>query len=157
MRITRLAIVLTACFWLIVVIQQIAWIPHAMLPRFTEDPLIGHFARSYVVTSSLRIFLFVVIAAALSIWFYRSQRRWLAAALCILFICALWQYFIVGLPLFFRPPMGDGSFHGAVVGFVRFRSTGLWLDFAKLFLVLGSFILWLIVFSRTPDVARPKV
>jgi hypothetical protein len=157
MRIIRLAIALTASFWLVVVIQQIAWIPHALEPRFTRDPLIAHFARSYVITSSLQILLFVGIATVLCIYFYRSQRQWAAAGLCILFILAFWQYFVVGLSLFFRPPMGDGSFHSAVASYLRFHSTGLGLHLTKLFLVLGSFVFWLTALSRTPRVVQPRV
>jgi hypothetical protein len=157
MRITRLAIVLTACFWLVVVIQQIAWIPHAIQPRFRQDPIIGQFARSYVITSSLQIVLFVSAATALCVYFYRSRRQWAAAGLCLLFILAFWQYFVAGLSLFFRPPMGDGSFHSAVVSYLRFHSTGLWLHLTKLFLILGSFALWLTAFSHTPRVGQPEV
>jgi hypothetical protein len=157
MRVIRFAIALTACFWLVVVIQQVAWIPHAAQPRFTQDPLIGYFARSYVVTSSLQIVLFVAIAAALAAYVYRSRRPWAAAALCILFVLAFWQYFLVGLPLFFRPPLGDGSLHGAFVSYARFHSMGLWLHLTKLFLVLGCFGLWIAVFSRISHASQPEV
>ena len=157
MRVIRLAIALTACFWLVVVIQQLAWIPHAMQPRFTDDPLIGGFARSYVVTSSLQILLFAVIAAILAVYVYRSRRAWAAVALCVLFVLAFWQYFLVGLPLFFRAPLGDGSLHGALVGYVRFHSTGLWLHLMKLFLLLGCFSLWLAVLSHISHAGHPEI
>ncbi len=65
MRIIRIATILTVTFWLIAIVQQALWIPHAVQPRFTYSPLIGSFARRYVVTSSVEIALFA--AAALSL------------------------------------------------------------------------------------------
>src|SRR5438477_391237 len=131
MRVVRIATVLTVIFLLIMLLQHAVWLPHALQPRFTQDPLIGGFAISYAVTSSIKMGFFAAAAAALAYYAYPAC-AWPAIALCILFALAFWQYFLVGLPLFFRPPFGDGSLHGALIGYLRFQSTGLWVDLTKL-------------------------
>ncbi|MGI8436896.1 MAG: hypothetical protein ACR2NX_08320, partial [Chthoniobacterales bacterium] len=123
MRLVRIAIILSALFWLIVLVQQAVWLPHALQPRFTRDPRIGAFASRYAVTSSVQLLLFVIAAGALAFYVYRTRRAWAAVALCFLFALAFWQYFLAGLPLFFRPPFGDGSLHSATLGYLRFHST----------------------------------
>jgi hypothetical protein len=144
MRLPRVALILSALFWLIVLVQQILWLPHALQPRFTHDPRIGAFASRYVFTSSLQILLFFTVAGVLAFYVRSTRRAWPAAALCLLFAVALWRYFLTGLSLFFRPPFGDGSLHGAALGYLRFHSTGMWLHVIKLVLVVSSFALWAI-------------
>ncbi len=157
MRVVRIATVLTVIFWLIMLLQQAVWLPHALQPRFTQDPLIGGFAVSYAVTSSLKMGFFAAAAAALAYYAYPARRAWPAIALCILFALAFWQYVLVGLPLFFRPPFGDGSLHGALIGYLRFQSTGVWLDLTKGFLLLGCFGLWVVASCRISHASEPKV
>ena len=157
MRVIRVATILTAAFWLIILIQQAAWIPHALQPRFTQDPLIGRFAKSYAVTSSIKIVLLAAITGALAFYVYRSRRPWAAAALCVLSAVAFWQVFLAGLPIFFRPPLGDGSFHGALLAYARFHSAGLWLYLTKLFLVLGCIGLWFVAFWHISHASEPEV
>jgi hypothetical protein len=142
MRLVRVAIVLTALFWLIALVQQAIWLPHALQPRFTHDARIGAFASHYALTSSIRLLLFVVAAGVLVFCVYRGRRAWAAAALSVLFALAFWQFFLAGLSLFFRPPFGDGSLHGAALGYLRFHSAGLWLHVTKLVLLLSCFTLW---------------
>jgi hypothetical protein len=142
MRIIRIATILTVTFWLIVAVQQTLWIPHAVQPRFINSPLIGSFARRYVVTSSVEIALFAAVAFALLVCVYRIRRVWPPVALCVLFAFTLWRYFVHPLPIFFRAPLGDGSLHGAFAGYLRFHSGDLWLDITKTFLVIGCLGLW---------------
>jgi hypothetical protein len=143
MRVIRVATLLTVVFWLIILIQQALFIPHALEPRFIYSPLIGPFARRYVVMSSIEIVFLIAIAGALIFCVYRLRRVWPAIALCMLFTFAIWRWFIQPLPIFFRPPLGDGSLHGALAGYLHFHASDLWLDLTKMFLVLGCFALWI--------------
>jgi hypothetical protein len=80
--------------------------------------------------------LFIGAASGLGFYVIGSRRAWAAAALCVLLAFAFWHYFLSGLPLFFRPPFGDGSLHGAALGYLRFYAAGLWLHVTKLVLLL---------------------
>ena len=142
MRVVRVAIILSALFWVIVLVQQAIWLPHALQPRFTHDARIGAFASRYAITSSVQLLLFATVAGALGCYVHQSRRTWAAAALSILFLLAFWQYFLAGLPLFFRAPFGDGSLRGAVLAYLRFHSAGMWLHVTKLVLVLSCVVVW---------------
>ncbi len=142
MRLLRVVIILSALFWLMLLVQHAFWLPHALQRRFSEDPQIGVFASRYVVTNSARLLLFVSAARALGFYVYRARRVWAAVALCILFALAIWQYFLAGLPLLFRPPFGDGSLSGAGRAYLQFHSTGLWLQVAKVVLAVSCCALW---------------
>lgn len=157
MRLLRVAITLSALFWLISLVQQAVWLPHALQPRFTHDPHIGAFATRYAVTSTLQLLLFVIAAGALAFHVYRAQRAWAAAALCVLFILAFWQYFLAGWPLFFRAPFGDGSLYGAALGYLRFHSTGMWLHATKIALVLSCAVLWAFASYHVSHAGHEKV
>jgi hypothetical protein len=157
MRLLRIAITLSALFWLIALVQQIVWLPHALEPRFTHDPQIGTFASRYALTSSVQLLVFVAAAGLLAFYVYRSRRVWAAVALCALFVLAFWQYFVAGLPIFFRPPLGDGSAYGAALGYVRFHSPGMWLHVTKLVLVLSCVVLWAIASYHISHASHQEV
>ena len=142
MRLLRVAIILSALFWAIALVQQAVWLPHALQPQFTHDARIGAFATRYAITSSVQLLLFVAVACLLAFYVYRSRRAWAAAALCVLFVLALWQYFFAGLSIFFRPPLGDGSLYAAALGYVHFHSGDMWLHVTKFVLVLSCLFLW---------------
>jgi hypothetical protein len=142
MRVIRVATLLTVVFWLIILIQQALFIPRALEPRFIYSPLIGPFARRYVVTSSIEVVFLTALAGVLILCVCRLRRVWPAVALCMLFAFTIWRWYIHPLPIFFRPPLGDGSLHGALAGYLHLHSYDLWLDLTKIFLVIGCFGLW---------------
>jgi hypothetical protein len=113
-----------------------------------DHPIVRSFAHRYVFTSSAELFIFIVIAAVLTalVWTRRSTLS--AAGLCILFGFAVWRYFFAGMSVFFRPPLGDGSWAQAFAGYLRINANFLAVRIIQLLLLFALLVLWPISFRR---------
>jgi hypothetical protein len=113
-----------------------------------DHPVVRAFARGYAVTSTAELFLFIGITAVLTGRVCTRYSASSAACLCILFGFAIWRYFLDGIGVFFRPPLGDGSWAQAFAGYVRLNANFLGVRMIELILLFALPVLWLISFRR---------
>ena len=140
----KIVAILSAVFWATLLLHIYA--------LFTE-PLPDHetvrrFAERYRVTSSLQLLAFVLPGIALSLWVWLRRSAWAAVALACVAAAAFWWMYASGVSVYFRPPLGDGSFGGALDGWWRLHSSAIGWHVAKISLLIASVVAWLIVYAR---------
>jgi hypothetical protein len=150
----------TIAVWLLTLLQQLAFLGHALQPQFIYDPRIGVFARHYALSSSLYVITFTLAGCGLAVCVLRSRAPWASVLLFVLSGIALWHFYVAGLSMHFRPPSGDGSFRGALASYQRLLSARLWFqpiwfDLPRAAFFAASILLWPIIYFRTQRAYTP--
>ena len=150
----------TIVVWLLTLVQQVAFLTHALQPQFIHDPRIGVFALHYALSSSLYVITFTLAGCALAVCVLGSRAPWAFVLLFALSGIALWHFYVAGLSVHFGPPFGDGSFRGALASYQRFLSARLWFqpiwfDFPRAAFFAASILLWPIIYYRTQRAFTP--
>lgn len=140
-------LVLTGLFWLFMLCQQAAFVLHTIQAP-PDHPVVAHFARRYLFTSSAQVSLFFVAAFIFCTLIWRTRQAWAAGVLVFISGLAVWRFFLAGSGILFRPPLGDGTLSGAIAAQLRLASQN-WIMFSiQTPLLFALVILWIICCHR---------
>ena len=144
--VVRVTVLLTVAFWLFMFLRQIFTIWRTV--TIDIDPLLQSFAYRFAITSSALLFAYIASAALLTAFVWTRRSRWAAVGLCFLFAAAVWQYLLAGTSILFQPPLGDGSFSGALSAQRRITGSFFGLHVVQSILLVTLLLLWLLCLSR---------
>jgi len=140
----RIIAIISAVFWAALLLHIYALFADTL----PDDETVRRFAEHYRVTSSLQLLVFVLPGTALSLLMWLRRSAWAAVALACLAAATFWWMYVAGVDVFFRPPLGDGSFGGALHGWWRLHSPAIGWHIAKISLLITSVVTWLVVYAR---------
>lgn len=140
----KMIAILSILFWVSMSVH-IYWTFSTPLPA---DERIRAFAEKYRVTSSVHLLAFMLAGIALSVWAWLRRSAFAAAAMACLMGAALWWMYLAGSSIYFRPPLGDGTFGKALHSWLHIQSSQLPWHLCKLVFLVSAVPAWLFVFTK---------
>lgn len=142
-----LTLVLTVAFWLFMIGWHVYFVWYSFVVG-SDHPTVNAFAHRYAITSSIQLLVLVGIAAVLTIAVLLFRSALAAAGLAALSAFAVWHYFLAGSSVFFRPPLGDGSWSRALSLYYTLHERLLFLHILQGIALVALLILWPLCASR---------
>lgn len=138
----RIVSALSALFWTSLLL-------HVYIMLKTSDNDMRSFELRYSLASSTKLIIIVMVGIFLSLLaYFRRASKWSTIALAGLSAFMLWAWYLSNLPAFLRPPLGDGSFGGAVEIWWRLHSALIGWDIVKIVFLLFSTVFWSLAYRR---------
>ena len=135
--------------WIGLLAHQIYWLTTvygAGAGHPTMADFIDTFLGSFGVSSSAQMLVTVAFGVTLSVLVLLRRSAWAALGLFLLALLVFYQTYLDGVSIYFRAPLGDGSWQRAAAAWWKIYSSMIVVRVIEFAFLIGSLAFWIPAF-----------